>query len=204
MPPAPSPSPTPSRPVRRLPDRDPTAHRTIRYNAHADLDPGTYFLVLECVHRMCSGDVSSRVPDSDAVTDVALARVQAGRASVASPDRYDAWVAVVCKNAYLNFIRARRTQRSIELADAVHDPLPALEACYDAAVLRDVLLVAIERLPEFLREVARLRFAEDWSHAAIARRTGKALPTVRSYANKAATRLRNDTRLVRVLEGWRD
>ncbi len=167
------------------------------------MEPQTYFRVVECVDRLFVRDRGVRPSDLDAVTDVALRRVEVGRATVLSPDCLDAWVSVVCRNAYLNFVRSRRPCRPLTDFDSVEDPRDGLAARYDRGIVRTALLDAIGRLPSFLREVARLRFAESWTHAMIAERTGKRMPIVRSYANKAANRLREDAHLMKVLRDWR-
>ena len=152
---------------------------------------------------MLEQDGTARPPDVDAVLDIALRRVQKGRSSVVSPDRYAGWVAVVCRNAYLNFVRTRQGYRVIHDSDAIYDPRMRAGYGHDARILRQALLEAIERLPRFLQEVARLRFAENCGYPVIATRTGKAIPIVRSYVNKATRRLRVDARLMRVLTEWR-
>ncbi len=193
------------RPVRPTADRDPyprAADTDVR-NPGSPPDAETYFLVLEQVSRMFERDRAAQLPDVDAVTDIALRRVEAGRASVVSEDRYNAWVAVVCRNAYLNFIRSRRDRRTIPDFDSIRDPRTTSDSTYDARIVREAILAAIERLPPFLRDVAHLRFVEDWSHGAIAERTGKTLPITRAYANKAANRLRSDGRLRRIMRELR-
>jgi DNA-directed RNA polymerase specialized sigma24 family protein len=172
--------------------------------ANAQLDARTYFLVLENVASLFERDRAAQPPDIDTVIDIALRRAEAGRASVVSHDRYEAWVSVVCRNAYLNFIRSRRDHRPITDFDVIHDPRPSFDAAYDEYVVRKAILAAIGRLPRFLREVARLRFVDHCSHSAISRRTGRALPITRAYANKAAKRLRNDSLLRGTVGDWRE
>ena len=51
---------------------------------------------------------------------------------------------------------------------------------------------AIDRLPNFLQEVARLYFTQQRKYDEIGQITGKPVPTIRAYVNKAVKRFRQD------------
>ena len=94
--------------------------------------------------------------------------------------------------ARLNYRRNVPPVVSIDQDDGLHLQGDSLEALHDAAMVHEGLRRAIERLPEFSREIAYLRFIENASYQDIARRMDKPLPIVRSYVNKAMVKLRSD------------
>ena len=62
---------------------------------------------------------------------------------------------------------------------------------------------AIEALPDFLRDVARMRLVEHRSYRAIQQETGRPLPTLRTYVNRAMAQLRRNPRLQVLFEEMR-
>jgi RNA polymerase sigma factor (sigma-70 family) len=113
---------------------------------------------------------------------------------VRDPDRYANWVSVVCKNTFLNHTRSDRTADSID-----EDRGPTLHAdetrLPEIGFVREALADAIERLPDYLQEPARLYFLEDRDFEEISEQIDKAVPTVRTYKHKAVKHLREDDRL---------
>lgn len=127
------------------------------------------------------------VADLDRLTSKVYQRVLEKREALTSNTRYANWVSVVCKNSYINYLRQQ--QRTPEVFEEEWMPGVTLN---DPGLVLQVVLAAIARLPEFLREVARLRLVEEYSYEEIADITGRDLPTLRAYANKAVKRLRVD------------
>lgn len=122
----------------------------------------------------------------------AYQKIEQARTEVRFPERYPHWVSVVCKNTYLNYLRRNRPARqSIDEEEG-----PALQSDRqvrgDVGLTKKVVTEAVERLPEYLQPVARLRFLESHSYEAIREKTGTAVPTARSYASRARQRLRKD------------
>lgn len=146
-----------------------------------------YFLI-----KFTRDAIYSNPADMDALIEQAYASVQAHEAAVSDTARYASWVSVVCKNAFLNFRRSAQQAVSIDQDDAPQLQGDSLEALHDAGLLHEGLCEAVERLPEFLAEIARYRFVEHLSYQEIGALTGKDLPIVRSYVNKAVQRLRKD------------
>lgn len=135
--------------------------------------------------------------DLEALIDKTFRKVERHRPDLPCDTRYPNWLSVVCKNTYLNYVRRPRQYLSLDDPDlppvaAVTPPEPN-EAYqhFDAA---------IGRLPASLQQIARLRLLEDRAYPDIARLTGKPLPTVRTYVNKALKRLRDDLPLKAYLE----
>lgn len=135
----------------------------------------------------------SRPPsDLDELVERSYQKIEEARAEVRSPERYPHWVSVVCKNTYLNYLRRDRPARqSIDEEDG-----PALRSDQrvrgDVGLAKKVVAAAVERLPDYLQPVARLRFLEARSYEAIQEETGTAMPTARSYASRARQHLRED------------
>lgn len=122
-------------------------------------------------------------------------KIQEKRDGVRDPARYANWVSVVCKNTFLNHTRRNRAPESI------HDEKgPTLRAenprtTERLGFVREAFEKAIDRLPNYLQEPARLYFLEDMDFDEISEKIGKAVPTVRTYKHKALRRLRKDDTL---------
>lgn len=130
--------------------------------------------------------------DMDALIEQAYLKVQDHHTSVADSGPYASWVSVLCKNAFLNYLRNVQQAVSIDQEEAPQLQGDSLEALYDAGMVHQGLCEAVERLPEYLREIARYRFVEGYSYQEIGRYIDKPLPVIRSYVNKAVRKLRKD------------
>ena len=136
--------------------------------------------------------------DSAAAPDQLITRtfekVQEKRDGVRDPDRYANWVSVVCKNTFLNHTRRDRSSDSIN-----EERGPTLRAeetrLPEVGFVREAFSEAIDQLPDYLQEPARLYFLEDREFEEISDEIGKAVPTVRTYKHKAVKQLREDERL---------
>lgn len=146
-----------------------------------------YFLI-----KFSRDALHDRIADLDALIEEAYVKVEENKTTVSDTTRYASWVSVVCKHAYLNYRRTCYPVVSIDQDDGLHLQGDSLEALHDAAMLYEGLHRAVERLPEFLRDIAYLRFIENASYPDIARVVDKPLPIVRSYVNKALLKIRSD------------
>jgi len=117
--------------------------------------------------------------------------------SVREVDRFVSWVGTACRNAFLNYLRNLR-RRPIPEPDDPPFEAPEAEAHLvreDLTRLLPVLAAAVERLPDFLREVARLALLEGLTYHEISRRLKRPPGTVRVYLSRAFRRLRQDPAL---------
>lgn len=146
-----------------------------------------YFLYKRA--RATSRDTSA---DVEALIEKTFLKVQENLNAVSDATRYTHWVSVVCKRTYLNY---RRTQLATVSVDQDSGPVLAVDApdvLHDPNLARIAVRQAIERLPPFLREVARLRLLEGRSYEEIHKRTGKPIASVRTFVNKARVKIRTD------------
>lgn len=139
------------------------------------------------------------VSDVDALVEKAYCKVQQKREGIEDKERYASWVSVVCRNTYLNYVRQRRIMVVLE-DEGYEDVTQRPEELFEAEVAHKVVCQAIERLPPFLQEVARLRLLHDMSYEEIGDVTGRALSIVRSYVSKAYAKLREDTVLLAAID----
>ena len=142
----------------------------------------------------------SNPADMDDLISRAYLKVQDRRNTVSDSSYYASWVSVVCKNVYLNFLRSVHQVVSInqeEVSLTAHD---SIETFHDVGLLYVGLRKAIERLPNFLREIALYRFIEGYTYQEIGRLIDKPMPIVRSYVNKAIQKLRKDPIFLAYLE----
>lgn len=130
---------------------------------------------------------------------LALRRCQSHLDRVAQPERFAHYMSRVCKNTFINFCRRRQRHPSAAGAPLAIDQERAEERDpleeHDRRILLDAVHRALERLPESLRTVARMRVIEGLPYDEIARRSGHSRPNVRSYYAKALAKLRRDPRI---------
>ena len=133
--------------------------------------------------------------DLEKLIDRTYQKVERNHATVRNPACYASWVATICKNTFINYLRARRTTLPLEqLMQSGFEV--ATDGYLDTSRwLLETLHRAIEQLPPFLREVIRLRIVEDFSYEQLHERTGKSVPTLRAYVNRALKHLRQDEQL---------
>ena len=143
----------------------------------------------------------------DQLVSSAFTDVQKNLHQVRQPDRFTSWVGTICRNAFINYLRTRRSTISLEDGHPVltteADATAPMQA-HDAGVVYRTVYAAIEALPPFLREVAHLRLLERCSYEAISKITGKPAVHLRVYLNRALTRLRRDPDLRALLHELRD
>lgn len=168
------------------------------------VDLWTYCYVCRYFLTKSAGDTFDNTSDADELTTRAYRKVQKNRSEIRDPDRYANWVSVVCKNTFLNYTRRDRFSESIESTEG-----PTLSAdedrpTADIGFVRETLVEAIQRLPNYLREPARLYFLEDRGFEEISEEVGKPVATVRTYKHKAVKRLRDNEKLREYVEqrGW--
>jgi len=166
--------------------RDPEAQRR--------MDMWTYCYVCRYFLAKSAGGNFDSASAPDELITRTYRKIQENREGVRDPDRYANWVSVVCKNTFLNHTRRQRASSS---TDDEEGPTLRAETSHipEKGFVREALFEAIERLPDYLKEPARLYFLEDWEFDEISDEIGKAVPTVRTYKHKAVKQLREDERL---------
>lgn len=128
----------------------------------------------------------------DQLVEKTYQKVDKSREGLVRSDRYAQWVSVICKNAYVNFVTRRKYVTTLVDDDDIPPEPAILPFADDVGALFLALSRAIDKLPIFLRNVARLRFVEDLSYEEISRITGKSVPTIRAYVHKICSRFRRD------------
>ena len=172
--------------------KDATGERTV--------DLWTYCFVRRYFLVKFAREPAYGIADLDELVERVYRKVQTHRHTVERAERYASWVSVICKNTFLNYLRRRRRQVSV---DAEGGPVlkdePA-DVHHDAPLVRQALLAAIARLPPSLQTVARLKFVEDRPYEDIAAETERPVASVRAYVHKAIERFRKDERLLAYLD----
>lgn len=133
--------------------------------------------------------------DADELTTRAYQKVQKNRDGVRNAARYANWVSVVCKNTLLNYTRRNRFSESIEEEDRITLTTEKKNAVAEIGFVHEAFVEAIERLPPYLQEPARLYFLENREFEEISEALGKPVATIRTYKHKAIKQLRTDDRL---------
>jgi RNA polymerase sigma factor (sigma-70 family) len=155
------------------------------------------------VRRYFTIKFAKRAAESAADLDDLVARayrkIDGARADLDEPDRYAAWVSVICQNTYRNYLRRGREYVSVEdEEEETGEDEAALQAdappagSGDAERALRAVHAAIERLPDYLAEAARLRLLEEKSYDEISEATGKSKASMRTYVNRARKKLQED------------
>lgn len=157
------------------------------------VDMWTYCYVCRYFLAKAAGDTFETASAPDALIAKTYEKIQEKRDEVRNPDRYTNWVSVICKNTFLNHTRRERPADSIndEQGPTLHAKKTAHPIPEDGFI-REAFSNAIDRLPNYLQEPARLYFLENREFEEISEEIGKAVPTVRTYKHKAVQRLRED------------
>lgn len=141
------------------------------------------------------------VSDIEMLIGKTYERVRKGRPTIKEPDKYAHWVSVVTKNTFINYVNRYRVE-----TDSIEDEeTPTLESIgatteidEDVGLRRQVLEHALDRLPPYLRKVARLYYFKDLSFKEVGERLDKSAATVRVYKSRVLKALREDPDLKHV------
>jgi RNA polymerase sigma-70 factor (ECF subfamily) len=124
---------------------------------------------------------------------------------IRQPERYTHFVSKVCRNTFVNHLRNGRTYVSLEDGTlTLRTTTPQADHAYDLMRTYQVALRAIHDLPDYLRDIARMRLIENSSYEEIEAATGHPVPTLRSYVNKTLRRLRTHPELCALAEELSD
>lgn len=165
------------------------------------VDTWTYCYVYRYFLVKLAASTSQKPLTLDRLVANAFEDVQNSLCSIRRPECYTNWVSKICRNTFVNYLRKQPSPTTLDLNEPwrVDEDVSAVEA-RDATVIDRSIRAAIEALPDYLREVARMRLLENQSYLTIREETGKPLKTLRSYVNKALIRLRRNPRLQMLLE----
>jgi len=152
-----------------------------------------YFLV-----KAVRGSIRSPA-DLDALIATVYEKVNEKRDTVKNPSRYASWVSVICKNTLINYVNRKRPEQSIDDESSPTLTAEPPSTYDDAGFVLQALHDAIDRLPPYLQETAKLYFLHACTYEEISDRIGKDVPTVRSYRHKAVRRFREDDQLLTFL-----
>ncbi|MEM8483960.1 MAG: sigma-70 family RNA polymerase sigma factor [Bacteroidota bacterium] len=138
--------------------------------------------------------------DFDMLVARVFERIVDRRHTIRDNSRYASWVSVICRNFFVNHLRAHKKSSVTNPADftcATDEPVAFDD---DLMVLHQVLQSAIARLPRYLQSVVEMRLFQHKSYDEISTLTGKSVEVIRSYVNKAVKRLREDRLLRRLIK----
>lgn len=145
------------------------------------------------------------VADFDEIVGATMMKITESRGRLDEGALYANWVSKVCRNNFLNY--ARRAGKSAVYMDVRAQESLVSESespVRDYVLLRRELAAAIERLPEYLREPARMRYLQQMDYDDMSAVGGHAVPTLRAYCHKAFQKLKEDHVLHAFFEKWND
>ena len=159
------------------------------------MDLWTYCYICRYFLTKSAGDTFENASDADELVTRAYRKVQQNRGDVRSPNRYANWVSVVCKNTFLNYKRRNRFSESINREEGPELPANEDQPVANIGFVRETLVEAIQELPNYLQEPARLYFLENQEFDEISEEIGKPVATIRTYKHKAVKHLRSNEKL---------
>ncbi|MFK7847806.1 MAG: RNA polymerase sigma factor [Rhodothermales bacterium] len=178
----------------------------IKYERNEDLyivDVWTYCFVWRNLIVKFSRNPDLNKSDFDMLVARVYERIVERRYTVLDETRYTNWVSVICRNFFVNYLRTLKKNQSIDDLSDIAD-MEALDVTGelddDLMVLREILLSAIARLPDYLQPVVRMRMLEQKSYDEISEVIDKKVEVVRSYFNKAIQKLRADKLLRKLIK----
>lgn len=154
------------------------------------VDLWTYCYIWKYFLTKKAQDSIQEAADVDDLIARSYQKVEKNRTSIDDSTRYASWVSVVCKNTFLNYARRDRVAESIH--DEETPELVADSNTNNPGSVRETVVRAIERLPDYLQTTARLYLLERRTFREIGEVIGKSVATVRTYKCKAMKRLRDD------------
>lgn len=154
------------------------------------LEVWCYGYALSYFHGQFKRERTGGASDIDAAVTQAVDRLFRSLPTVREPLRFPNYVSRVCRNVLLTH-RSRRRD-TVEITDRTVSVVPSEAEGYDLILVRRLVARAIDALPPAIRRVARLRILEQTPYSEIAEATGLPIDSVRTYASKAAARLRCD------------
>lgn len=160
----------------------------------------TYCYVCRYFLAKAAGDAFDKASAPDELITRAYRKVEKNRDEVRNPDRYASWVSVICKNTFLNYVRRDRFSESIERDGGPELCSGESRPVADVGFVRETVDEAINQLPEYLQEPARLYFLEDREYEEVSEEVGKPVATVRAYKHKAVKQLRSHEKLREYVE----
>jgi RNA polymerase sigma-70 factor (ECF subfamily) len=128
--------------------------------------------------------------DAEDVAQETFVRAHEKRAALRDPARFRAWVAQISRRFALNRLRGNvRARRREEAASNAELHAVDIAGIAEERVFVQRVRLAIDQLPEKLREVMLLSAIQDLDHAAIAQMLGIPEGTVRSRLHLARKQL---------------
>lgn len=193
-------------PLNDMPRANQVFRDWIKYERNEDLyivDLWTYCFVCRNLIVKFSRNPDLNKSDFDMLVARVYERIVERRYTVLDETRYTNWVSVICRNFFVNYLRTLKKNQSIDDLSDIAD-MEALDVTGelddDLMVLREILLSAIARLPDYLQPVVRMRMLEQKSYDEISEVIDKKVEVVRSCFNKAIQKLRADKLLRKLIK----
>ena len=173
-------------------------HRSRSASDRQVVEVWCYGYVLWYFYSQFARERTSGASDLDAVVDQAIDRVFRSLPAAREPSRFPNYVSKICRNVLLTH-RGRRRE-TVEINDSTATVGPAEADGYDLVLVRRLVARSLAGLPPAIRRVAQMRLLEARPYSEIAETTGLPIDSVRTYASKAAARLRRDPDLRDLLD----
>lgn len=144
--------------------------------------------------------------DAEKLMEEVFFQVHEKHATVREPNRFAAWVSVICKYRFLNHIRSSNHHETADeiimetLGSGEEIERDILEQIDVQAVFENLLSARMDELPDYVRTVIHKKIWEDKSYEEISRETQYPIETVRSYFARGLKLLRNQSDIMSLRE----
>ena len=139
-------------------------------------------------HRLAYGVLQSTEAAAD-VCQQAFLRAWQHRDRIREPRAMRSWLARVVMNESFYVLRRRRTERQV-LEDRAHSATDNTHGAVESTDRRDLVLSALARLPEPIREVVTLRTMQEMSGNEVSELLGSSAADVSRRLHEGLDRLR--------------
>ncbi len=131
----------------------------------------------------------------DVLVERAFRRISENLGQLRDPNRYTAWVGIICRRTFFNLRRGPVKASLEEVELVVYEPTMTYGPA-DGQRVRRAVQGAINRLPPFLQETAQYYLQAGYSYHQISYITHKSVPTIRTYVSRIMVYFRTDPLLV--------
>lgn len=147
----------------------------------------------EEIYSLCMGRTSGNKEDTNDLVQETFVKVYLNLAKYDPKYTFGQWIYTIARNTFLDYVRRRRDNLSIESLVSAPSLAPTSDDEPDQHIINEQHSVQIERcmaaLPDKYRQMAEMRFVRELSYEEIASQMSLPIGTVKTQIHRARERL---------------
>lgn len=147
----------------------------------------------EEIYTLCMGRTSGNKEDANDLVQETFVKVFLNLEKYDSKYTFGQWIYTIARNTFIDYVRRRRDNLSIDTLTSAPSLTPTTEEEPDQRIINEQHSVQIERcmasLPDKYRQMAEMRFVKELSYEEIAQQMGLPIGTVKTQIFRARERL---------------